>query len=461
MNKTNILASGPPASRSWYTGFAGLLEWQWPVPPRRIWCALLCAALFSVPEVPAQDAVSINLKQAVEMALRSSREVGLAQARYNVAQNTVNVNRSAFRPNLFTGSGAAYTHGFPQTPSGAAPSIVNASYLQTVFNPLLASQLRSADERREAQRLELEKTRNSVMLQTSSSYLELAKVRHSLDLMRAHRQSNARILEFTRQRSSEGLELSIEVTRAELNEARSEQRIVQLESRQRVLERQLGALIGIPAERRIEIESEIVPLNEQQREQELVDRALSSSLDLQQAEFERRARAHRLEGEIATKWPTVDLFAEYGLFARFNNFQDFFQRFQRNNFNIGLQVRIPLVTSQRSANVALARSELTTAEMDLKAKRQNVELDVERQYQRLRELDAAREVARLELKLAQENLQIVQANFGEGRSNLRDVEKARLEENDKWLAFLDSDYEHQKAQLDLLNTTGDLGRLFR
>src|SRR3989454_8806998 len=261
--------------------------------------------------------------------------------------------------------------------------------------------------------------------------------------------------------SSEGLELPIEVTRAELNEARSEQRIVQLESRQRVLERQLGALIGIPGDGRIEIESEIVPLNEQQREQDLVDRALSSSLDLQQAEFERRAREHRLAGEIATKWPTADLFAEYGLFARFNNFQDFFQRFQRNNFNIGLQVRIPLVTSQRSANVALARSELTTAEMDLKAKRQNVELDVERQYQRLRELDAAREVARLELKLAQENLQIVQANFGEGRSNLRDVEKARLEENDKWLAFLDSDYEHQKAQLDLLNTTGDLGRLFR
>ena len=46
-------------------------------------------------------------------------------------------------------------------------------------------------------------------------------------------------------------------------------------------------------------------------------------------------------------------------------------------------------------------------------------------------------------------------------ANLRDVEKTRLDENDKWVAFLDSDYEHQKAQLDLLNTTGDLGRLFR
>ena len=80
--------------------------------------------------------------------------------------------------------------------------------------------------------------------------------------------------------------------------------------------------------------------------------------------------------------------------------------------------------------------------------------------QEVRELDAAREVARLELKLAQENLQIVQANFEEGRTNLREVEVARVEENDKWLAFLDGDYDLQKAQLDLLNTTGELSRVF-
>src|SRR5437879_1326179 len=256
---------------------------------RKICCGLFCAALLGVPEAPAQDVVSINLKQAVDMALRSSREVALAQARYNVAQNTVEANRSTFRPNLFTGSGAAYTYGFPQTVSGAAPSIINASYLQTVFNPLLMSQVRSAGERKEAQRLELEKTRNSIMLQTSSSYLELAKVRHSLDLMRTQRQSNARILEFTRQRLNEGRELPIEVTRAQLNEARSEQKIVQLESRQRILERQMAALIGVPGNQRIEIEAQVLPLDEQQREQDLVDRALNTSLDLQQAEFERKA----------------------------------------------------------------------------------------------------------------------------------------------------------------------------
>ena len=409
----------------------------------------------------AQDLESINLKQAVERALQNSHEVALAQVQYDVSRNAVDVNRAAFKPNLYTGSGAAYTHGFPQTVSGAAPSIVNLSYVQTLFNPPLTGQARAASERSEAQRLDLEKTRNAVMLETSSGYLELAKVRHSLELMRNERQSNTSILNFTRQRVTEGLELPIEVTRAELAEARTEQKVVQLESRQRVLERRLAALMGIPAERRIEIEPVTLAFNENQAERDLAARALENSLDIRQTEYERRARERRLEGEIGSKWPTVDLVGQYGLFAKFNNFQQFFQKFERNNFNIGVQVRIPIVASQRSANIALARSELTAAEVTVKNKRQNVEIDLSNKYQRVRELNAAREVARLELKLAQENLQLLQARFEEGKTNLRDVERARIEENERWLAFLDSDYERQKAQLELMNTTGDIGQLLQ
>jgi outer membrane protein len=429
---------------------------------RWICCVVLGGAWFVLPAAFFAQAVeSISLKQAVNMALRNSREVALAEFQYNVAQNTVNVNRSAFRPNFFTGSGAAYTYGFPQTPGGAAPSIVNLSYLQTLFNPALTGQTRAAGERREAQRLEVEKTRNAVMLQTSSVYLELGKVRHSLELIRNQRQSAGRILEFTRQRSGEGLELPIEVTRAELAVARIEQRIVQLESRQSVLEHQLATLTGLPADRRIELDSERPPLGQEQREPDVLARALESNLDVRQAEYEQRAREHRLDGETGTKWPNVDLFGEYGLFGRFNNFEDYFRRFQRNNFNIGLQIRIPIVSAQRSANVALARSELSVAAADLKKKRQDVELDAQQKYHHFREADAAREVGRLELKLAQDNLQVIQAGFEEGRANLRDVERARLDETDKWVAFLDTEFERQKAQLELMQATGDLEQLIQ
>lgn len=424
--------------------------------------ALLCAACLIMPiAAAAQDVQSVDLKQAVNTATRNSREVALAQVRYDIAEKTASVNRSAFQPNLYTGSGAAYTYGFPQTPGGAAPSILNLSYIQTVFNPLQSAQVRAADERKEVQRLELEKTRNLIALEASSAYLELGKIRHSLELMRSQRQSNTRILNFTRQRQAEGLELPIEVTRAELAAARTEQRIVQMESRENTLQRQLASLMGIPQDRRIELTTDSLPLDDVQRERDLVDRAIVSSLELRQGEYDRRAKEHLLAGQLGTRWPTIDLVGQYGLFGRFNNFEDFFRKFQRNNFNIGVEIKIPLISSQRSANVALARSELSAAEMELRTKRQNLELEVGRQYQRLRELGAAREVARLELKLAQENLQVLQANFQEGRANLRDVERGRLDENEKWVAFLDSDYDRQRAQLDLLNTTGDLSQLFR
>ena len=69
------------------------------------------------------------------------------------------------------------------------------------------------------------------------------------------------------------------------------------------------------------------------------------------------------------------------------------------------------------------------------------------------------EVARLELDLAQQNLQVLQSQFQQGRTNLRDMEAAQLEENDKWLAFLDADFARQQAQLELLQSTGQVAQL--
>jgi hypothetical protein len=40
--------------------------------------------------------------------------------------------------------------------------------------------------------------------------------------------------------------------------------------------------------------------------------------------------------------------------------------------------------------------------------------------------------------------------------NLRDVEKARLDENEKWMAYLDANFQRQQAQLELLRTAGQL-----
>jgi outer membrane protein TolC len=421
-----------------------------------------CIAGLVLPSiVEGQGLQPIALKDAVNSALRGSRDVALAQARYDQAARTVDFNRSAFHPNLYTGAGAAATYGFPQTPGGAPPTIFNMSYIQSVFNPLETAQVRASQERKEVQRLELEKTRNSVALQTSSAYLELGKVRSSLELMRNERQSNTRIISFTRERVNAGYELPIENTKAELAAARTEQRIALLDSRESQLQQQLAASMGLPPTQRIDVMTEQLGLQTSDRERDIVDRAVAASLELQQSEYERRAREHLVTGQTLTKWPTVDLIGQYGLFAQYNNFQKYYQNFQSNSLTVGFQIKIPVFSAQRSSNVALAKSDLTTSEMELRSKRLSIELDASRQYHHLRELEAAREVARLERKLAQENVQVIQANFDEGRANLRDVERARSDENEKWIAFLDSQYDYQKAELEILNTTGELSKIYQ
>jgi outer membrane protein len=194
---------------------------------------------------------------------------------------------------------------------------------------------------------------------------------------------------------------------------------------------------------------------------QLINLAVANNFELRQAEYERRAREHRLKGERGAYWPSVDLVGEYTVLSRINNYDEFFKKFQRHNVNVGIQIRIPIFSAQTSAAVELARSQLSAAEIDLKNRRADLEMEVRRQVGRVRELGAMREVARLELKLAQENVRVLQARFEEGRASLRDLESARLEENDKWLAFLDADYQHQQAQLEVLKTTGQLAQVFQ
>ena len=155
---------------------------------------------------------NLSLRRAVELAVKNSGEVRLARARLNVAERAAGLTHSAFLPNLYTGSGAAYTNGFPL----GAPTVFNLAYVQTVFNPQLRGQYRAAEERAEVQRLETDRVRDTVIYRAASAYLELAKVRHALVLLRRERESAQKIAEVTRERAREGFELDLELTRSEL-----------------------------------------------------------------------------------------------------------------------------------------------------------------------------------------------------------------------------------------------------
>src|SRR5579864_261335 len=131
----------------------------------RVVFALVCAAtVFGATPVHAQNSDKLTLRQAVTLALQNSREIALARMQYTVALNAAGVNRADFRPNLYTGSGAAYSSGFPATVGGSAPAIISLSYTQSIFNLPLRGQLHAAEDRAESQKIELDRTRDAVIV---------------------------------------------------------------------------------------------------------------------------------------------------------------------------------------------------------------------------------------------------------------------------------------------------------
>ena len=437
---------------------------------RRFWPAVVCAVGFAIfilagaGTTRAQEADlarKLTLKEAVNLAVANSRDLALARLQYGVMQRQIGVARSAFLPNLYTGTGVAYTSGFPLLEGGGAPAIFSLSYTQQIFNPPLKGEQRAAEQRAEEQRLSMDDVRDSVMSRAALDYLELAKVRHALELMHSERTSAGRILEATRERADTGRELPIEVIRAQLTTARIEQRIAQLEDRDDSLSGELRDVMGLPPNEMIEVSTEDIPGAAVEVSKDVVSEAMANNVELKQAQTELRAREFKLKGEQGGRWPSFSLTGQYNVLSKINNYTAFFDKFQRNNVIFGVQVQIPIFASRTSSAVAFARADLDAATLALQKKRSELSLDVRRKARLVREAELAGEVARLELQLTQENVRVLQAQFDEGRGSLKDLEAAHIEENDKWLAFLDANYSRQEAQLQLLHTTGQLAQVLQ
>lgn len=353
---------------------------------------------------------------------------------------------------------AAYSNGFPLAAGGGAPALASVTYSQDLFDPQARTDVRVAEQHQEQMRLALDSVRDAVITRVASAYLELAKVQRSRELLLGERASAARILAYTRERVGAGLELPIEVTRAQLTAARIEQSIAKLENGADSLGDQLRADLGLAADQPLDVAAEDLPAVADP-DSAAMERVLQNNIDLKQAAAERETTSVRLQGERSSRWPTISVIGQYNVLAKFNDYDVFFNKFQRSNVVAGVQVRIPIFAAQTSSVIAAAKANFSVAQMAFDAKRTEVSVDVRQKARQRREMEAAREVARLELDLAQQNTGVVQSQFNQGRASLRDLETAQLEQNNKWLEFLDADFARQQAQLALMRATGQIAQL--
>jgi outer membrane protein TolC len=415
----------------------------------------------NVKEQPAPSGGAFSLAEVVKLALAHSPDLSLARVRFTMAKDAARVDRASFLPNLYTGTGIAYTNGYPQTPSGSPPPVFEMSYQESIFDKLQRGQMQFEEEMAKNKEIDYQHARETVIVSAASTYLELADVQRSLQLLQSESDSAQQILDLMQQREAAGLELPVNVTQAQLQAARIAQRIVGDQDREQMLTEQLRNMTGLSPDQPIRASSEETLASESlEPASNLLTDMLNHSVGLKEAENFRIARQDQLKGAKGSYWPTIAVIGQYSVLGKFNNYQQYFTHFQRNNVTVGVQVSIPIFASKTSANVAAAKSAFDEANVELAVAKQAVHQGAEQQIQALHEADAAREVARLDLQLAQQQLQNDEGLFNQGQMTLDNLEAARVLENEKWLAFLDANLFRERAQLNLLQATGQLAKVF-
>jgi len=418
----------------------------------------LGVVLFLAAASLAAEVHTMTLGEAVDRALAANPELIIARLDERTADEEVRVARDPFFPKVFVGSGLAYSSGFPLSMEGSAPSIVQAQGVASIINRPERHRLALTREEANGAAIDTEARQREVALRTAELFLEAEVAARKESAARAQIASLERMVEAVRLRVQEGRELPIESKRAELDLARANQRADIYESEQGSAELSLAAVLGFePGDRVRAAATDRPSVDLPATEEDAMRLALEDSPELLRLESSLAAARLRVRAENSARLPRVNLIAQYSLLSKFNNYDRFFSDFQRHNGQIGVSVEVPLYAGPAvRARSAQAEVDFSRLRAEFDSSRSQIALDARRDFHNLRGAEGAAEVAKLDLDLARENLNVVLARMDEGRSSIHDIEAARYVENEKWIVFYESRQAVEIARYRLLHRTGRL-----
>ncbi len=115
-----------------------------------------------------------------------------------------------------------------------------------------------------------------------------------------------------------------------------------------------------------------------------LNNAFRANKELKRLESGYQAKNLEIKSNQAQRLPRVDLVAQYALFAKYSNFDQYFNRFKYNNAQFGASVQIPLlVGSGVKAQISQNEAEQKHIRAEIQAARSRIALEVHQSYQEI------------------------------------------------------------------------------
>jgi outer membrane protein TolC len=425
---------------------------SWCISRRTIWVAAVL--LLFLPGALLAEPVS--LRRAVELALSHGTASQIAAADEQHASASYRELRNNYIPQLTTGSGLGWSYGFPLSLEGSAPALFNFNAQSALINPALKDFMRAARTESAAASLKSKDQRNQVIQDTVLSYAELAKWEQRLVRLQETEAASRKMLSAVEQRVKEGVDSELEETRARLSAARVHLRYTEAQGAADVLREHLSKLTALPASG-IQTEPESFPaLPPVSADAGTAANSADSNPVVQAAVEHAHAQYLRAQGEHKSLWPSVDFAAQYALLSTYNNYDQFYKNFQRNNATIGVAVRFPFLNASQRSHAQAADADALKAKKQADAARDQVSEETLRLERSVAQMQAAHDVAELEYEIAWKTISAVQTRMDAGAATLHDLDDARSQASEHFIALQDVTFELERSQVSLMRSTGDL-----
>lgn len=427
---------------------------------------LVCLAAAGAQCLAAADPPAvrpIGLREAVRLARAAGPAARLARLEVEKSATDARLVRSESSLQLHAASGLGATAGIPQSIQGAAPSVAQVVVRKPVFDVARARRADGATALTDSRRHAADASIAQAMHRAGTLYLDFELAWRRIGLLERQHEAFERIVQLMQARVDEGLEIPLALTRARLDASRAAERLAAAADAFELLEADLRATLGLDDAQRLQpvptdADGSLGVPEPPGGEARVAD---GGHPELAGLDAGIRAARQRAREARSGRYPTLDLVGQYAMLAEFNNYDDFFRRFQRHNWQAGVALQIPLFTGRGLAErVARARIDERELEIRREAARAAIRLEGRTADAALREAERSGDLAEQELAYARESLDVLMAQFEQGDIALAEVERARIIESTAWSGVVEARYRLAKSRLDVAKSARALERAF-
>ena len=417
-------------------------------------CTLAFAAVSAVPAL-----AQTSLSSAVILALNTSPKVKSAADDVAKAQAALAEARAVYIPAISVGSGLGDSFGYSPYP----PTLFTFQAQSLVFSSSQPDYIRSARAGLVAAQFSLTDARQSVAEDVANTFVALDHDQKREAALTQELGFAQRLTTIVQDRLDAGRDTPIDLTQAQLTAAQLRESLLHTQDEAVNDRTHLASLMGVPAGG-VLTGGDLPPLP---AFDPMSATPASPSPVVDAAFAQAKAKQEQAWGDARFLYrPQISLGIEY---IRYASFTDTFKRIEVSEGNIGandevygVQISIPLFDRVRKAKARESAADAAHAYHEAESLQVSTRETESRLARSLAELKAHAEVATLSQRLAQQQLQVVEAQLNappiEGRPLLtpKDEQNSRIAEREKYLASLDAEFQLRQAEISLLRQTGQL-----